>query len=571
MIRSVRWLCCVVAILACVAVSDRTARAQAAGGAPEIRKSEWNGYERRDFTIDGRACLLVLPKQPAAGHPWIWRTEFFGHEPQADIALLGKGFHVAYMDVQNMYGAPVALDHMDKYYDYLVQTRELSAKTVLEGFSRGGLFALNWAARHPDRVACIYNDAPVCDFKSWPAGFGKAKGSPDDWKRCLAAYQLTEAQAREYKLNPVDHLAGLAKAKVPLLHVCGDADEVVPFEENTQLLAKRYRELGGPITVIAKAGVGHHPHSLQNPLPIVAFVLEHTGGSLTPAELLNGSRRIVFLGDSITAAGGYVAGFDAWLTLQQTAVPRRVICAGLPSETVSGLSEDGHAGGQFPRPDLAERLDRILDLTKPDLVIACYGINCGIYEPFDAGRLAKYQAGLENLKRAVEQRAARLVLVTPPFYDDLRAPKKFSYNAVLDRYSEWLVGQQKQGWHVVDLHSAMTQAVQRRRASDPQFTFQPDGVHPNDAGQWYVAAQLIRWFGDDVAGASTPADMLTASGVPASVWPLIQQRVNVLRDSYVGTAGHKRPGVAKGVPVAEAEKQAAELTEKIQQLITPAK
>src|SRR5205823_5631460 len=129
---------------------------------------EWNGYTRFDIRIDGRDCTVIGPDKPAAGKPWIWRTEFFGHESQADIALLSRGFHVAYMDVRNMYGAPVALDHMDRFYDGVVMQMGLSPRTVLEGLSRGGLFAFNWAARHPDRVAAIYVDAPVCDIKSWP-------------------------------------------------------------------------------------------------------------------------------------------------------------------------------------------------------------------------------------------------------------------------------------------------------------------------------------------------------------------------------------------------------------------
>jgi len=237
--------------------------------------STWNGFERRDFTVAGRACLLVLPKEAAAGKPWIWRTEFFGHEPQGDLALLAKGFHVAYMDVQNLYGAPVALDLMDKYHAHLVDTRGLSKKTVLEGFSRGGLYSLNWAARNPEKVACIYNDAPVCDFKSWPGGKGKGKGSKGDWANVLKVYGLTEEQALAYTLNPVDNLGPLAKAKIPLLHVCGDADDVVPIDENTRLVEARYKALGGEITVIAKAGVGHHPHSLKDPAPIVDFVLKH--------------------------------------------------------------------------------------------------------------------------------------------------------------------------------------------------------------------------------------------------------------------------------------------------------
>lgn len=542
--------------------------AGAADEQPEVNRSTWQGFERLDFVVDGRACLLVVPKSVAEGRPWIWRTEFFGHEPQADLALLGKGFHVAYMDVQNMYGAPVALDHMDRFYERLVGQYRLSSRTVLEGFSRGGLYSLNWGARNPDKVACIYNDAPVCDFKSWPGGFGNAQGSPDDWQRCLAAYQLTDQQAREYRLNPVDNLAPLAQAGVPLLHVCGAADEVVPMEENTRLVEARYRELGGSITVISKAGIGHHPHSLQNPFPIVAFVLEHTGVGLSAAELLRESERIVFLGDSITAAGIYVGCFDAWLAARKDSVTHHVIDVGLPSETVSGLSEEGHAGGRFPRPDLAERLERVLDLSKPDLVIACYGINCAIYEPFDDGRFERYQLGISRLKRAVEQRGARLVVITPPFYDDQQAPKSFSYNAVLDRYSDWLIERRQEGWHVVDLHGPMTQEMAKRRMADPAFTFQPDGVHPNEAGQWFVARQLIRWFGDErSAAAETAEEMLNSLGAPAELLPLVQQRVNVLRDAYVGTAGHKRPGVAMGVPVADAEKQAKELSARIRELL----
>lgn len=238
--------------------------------------NDWNGFAELRFVVDQRPCLLVMPRTAAPGKPWIWRTEFFGHEPQGDLALLARGFHVAYMDVQNLYGAPVALDHMDQFYAHLTGRFQLSRKTVLEGLSRGGLFAFNWAARHPDRVACLYVDAPVCDFKSWPAGWGKAKGSPEDWERCKRVYGLDDAQARAYKLNPVDNLAPLAKAHIPILSICGDADDVVPMAENTTLVEEGYRKLGGEIKVIVKPGVGHHPHSLKDPKPIVDFILQHT-------------------------------------------------------------------------------------------------------------------------------------------------------------------------------------------------------------------------------------------------------------------------------------------------------
>jgi pimeloyl-ACP methyl ester carboxylesterase len=240
------------------------------------QKSSWNGYDHYDFVVDGRNCLVVAPMAAALGKPWIWRTEFFGHEPQADLALLAKGFHAVYIDVQNMYGAPVALRHMDVFYDQLTERYGLAKKTVLEGFSRGGLFAFNWAAAHPDRIACIYADAPVCDFKSWPGGKGKGSGSPGDWQNLLKVYGLTQDEALAYKLNPVDNLAPLAKAGVPLLHVVGDADDAVPLDENTAIVEQRYKQLGGQITVIVKKGVGHHPHSLKDPTPIVDFILKST-------------------------------------------------------------------------------------------------------------------------------------------------------------------------------------------------------------------------------------------------------------------------------------------------------
>jgi len=247
------------------------------GAIPSVLKSEWQGYQRLDFVVDGRMAVLVLPKAPADGRPWIWRTEFFGAFPQADVALLGKGFFVAYIDVHDMYGAPMALDHMDKFYECLLRDHRLSARTVLEGFSRGGLFALNWAARNPREVACLYIDAPVCDFKSWPGCFGRTvANSPNDWEQLKKVYGFkSDEEARAYRLNPIDNLKPLADARIPILSVCGGADTAAIFEENTGIVQERYKKLGGEIQVIVKPGVGHHPHSLEDPKPIVDFILRH--------------------------------------------------------------------------------------------------------------------------------------------------------------------------------------------------------------------------------------------------------------------------------------------------------
>lgn len=289
---------------------------------------------------------------------------------------------------------------------------------------------------------------------------------------------------------------------------------------------------------------------------------------LSLADIVSKSKRLLFLGDSITFGGPYVSHVETWLTIQNRESRPFVINGGLPSETVSGLSEEGHAGGQFPRPDLAERLERVLKVAKPDVVIACYGMNCGIYEPFDQDRFQRYQAGIKNLKANVEKSGATLILVTPPFYDDLKAPKKFSYNEVLDRYSEWLLAQRKSGWWVIDLHGPMSKEIARRRKDSPSFTLQPDGVHPNEAGYWLVAAQLIAGLGDEsVLKYESGDQMLEAHKLPVEFGRLVASRNTLIRDAYVGAAGHKRPGIAPGLPIPEAEAKAAELMKQVQGLL----
>lgn len=234
-----------------------------------VTVTEWNGYARRDFVVAGRPCLLIVPKTPAAGKPWIWRTEFFGHEPQADLALLARGWHVAYMNAQNMYGAPRAIALFEQFRAHLIARYELSPRAVLEGFSRGGLYAFNYAATHPEQVAALYLDAPVLDIRSWPGAKHPL------WRECLASYGLTEAEAATAPVSPLDRIAPVAAAKIPILSVCGDDDESVPLPANTAILEQRYRALGGTIEVIIKPGGHHHPHSLKDPAQIVDFLVKN--------------------------------------------------------------------------------------------------------------------------------------------------------------------------------------------------------------------------------------------------------------------------------------------------------
>lgn len=237
---------------------------------PAITESEWLGCRRLDFVVEGRPALLIVPATPAPGKPWIWRTEWFGHFPQADLALVARGWHVAYMNAQDMYGGPDSMKLFDAYYRRVRADFGLAPRVIMEGFSRGGLYAFNFAATYPDRVSALYLDAPVLDLKSWPG-----RKSPL-WADCLASYALTDAQMATAKVSPLDRIEPVVAAKIPIFGVSGDADESVDYRANLLELVKRYRAAGGLIEYVIKPGGKHHPHSLADPTPIVDFLLKHT-------------------------------------------------------------------------------------------------------------------------------------------------------------------------------------------------------------------------------------------------------------------------------------------------------
>ena len=238
----------------------------------------YHGYERRDWIVDGCPAILVRPPEAATGRPWIWRAEFFDAFPGVDLALLARGWHLAYIQVGNTFGCPEALAHWDVFYRELTEGEGLAARPALEGLSRGGLYIYNWATRNPEKVGCLYGDAPVCDFKSWPGGRGNGPGSPGDWEKLLEDYHFaSEEEALAYGGNPVDNLLPLARAGVPILHVYGDADEAVPWEENTGVVRERYAVLGGEMETIVKPGGRHHPHGLEDPTRVVEWIEARCG------------------------------------------------------------------------------------------------------------------------------------------------------------------------------------------------------------------------------------------------------------------------------------------------------
>jgi lysophospholipase L1-like esterase len=289
------------------------------------------------------------------------------------------------------------------------------------------------------------------------------------------------------------------------------------------------------------------------------------GASLAAAELPP-ETRIVFLGDSITQAGGYVEIIEAALIAAEPGTERQVIRLGLASETVSGLSEPGHAGGQFPRPALHERLDRVLAKARPELVVACYGMNDGIYHPLSDERTQAFRDGILALRKKADAAGARIIHLTPPVFDPLPIKDHVlpagrevytqpyeGYNTVLDAYSEWLLGQRAAGWSVIDIHGPMNAALAERRLSEPQFTFAGDGVHAGSEGHVLMARAVLDAWGLKVRDDGVPDH----PNGPA-ILDAVRRKQAVLAPAWLSHVGHLRPGIAPGLPLAEAEAKAAE-------------
>lgn len=210
------------------------------------------------FDVEGHTAFVILP--PAESRhanrpmPWVWYAPTLPNLPEAREnwmfeRFLAEGIAIAGVDVGESYGSPQGRAGFSAFYRELVERRGFSSKPCLLARSRGGLMVYNWAAENPESVACIAGIYPVCNLRSWP-GIEKA----------CAAYGLTAAELAEQlaQHNPIDRLVPLAGAGVPIFHIHGDADSVVPLVDNSATLARRYRELGGSMRLRVAAGQGHN-------------------------------------------------------------------------------------------------------------------------------------------------------------------------------------------------------------------------------------------------------------------------------------------------------------------------
>jgi pimeloyl-ACP methyl ester carboxylesterase len=198
-------------------------------------------YDRYSFQVSGveGTVNVIVPKKTAPGKPWVFRADYVSPEAVVDLALLAHGYHIVTGPVPYNADGP-SLQSWNAVYKLLTD-EGFSKKPVLEGAGGAAGEAYAWAVANPDKVACVYGENPVL--------------------RCT----MTKAQ-------PLDNLDALAKAGVPLLHVCGSLDPML--NDHTRAAEKRCKELGGSMTVIVQEGVGHYPTGSKDPKPVVDFILD---------------------------------------------------------------------------------------------------------------------------------------------------------------------------------------------------------------------------------------------------------------------------------------------------------
>ena len=208
------------------------------------------------FKLDGHDAFLILP--PGSGDraevPWVWYAPTLSGLPAKSEVwmferILARGIAIAGIDVGESYGSPDGCDLYSAFYDFVVEKRSFGKKPVLLARSRGGLMLYSWATKNPQSVGGVAGIYPVCSIASYP-GVERAAG----------AYGMTaeDLQAKLSEHNPIDRLESLAKAKVPVLHIHGDQDRVVPLEANSAELGRRYKSFGGPVEIEVIPGQGHN-------------------------------------------------------------------------------------------------------------------------------------------------------------------------------------------------------------------------------------------------------------------------------------------------------------------------
>ena len=446
--------------------------------------------------------------------PWLWKARFLDYHAEIDSSLVAEGFYLTYIDVSDEYGSPKAVALWDSFYDSIRKAEHLDKKVALHCHSRGGLIAYNWAKKNADKVACIYADAPVCDFNSWPAGKGISEGSKSDWMGLKKTYGFSsDKKARNYRGNPIFGLDSFVKYKVPIFHSIGLSDQIVPPVENTLLLVENYINLGGMATVYPCVdGIqklkGHH-YKIEMPQKVINFIKQNTlqkkilsskDYHLTRSGLQNSllvfsrrkEARVAFLGGSITYNSGWRDSISNYLISRFPNCKFEFVAAGIPSM------------GSTPA---AFRLQRdVLSKGKIDLLFEEAAVNDASNDRTADEQIMAMEGIVRNLRRVNPEIDIVLMHFVDPTkiasYRKGEIPEVIKNHEIVADYY---------GVSSINLAKEVTD-----RIDNGEFTWEDDfkNLHPSVFGQGIYAHSMISFLKSNYAASVAEDDKIISYEQP---------------------------------------------------------
>lgn len=288
------------------------------------------------------------------------------------------------------------------------------------------------------------------------------------------------------------------------------------------------------------------------------------------------NKRILILGNSITQNGQYVDFLEYYLRNKYPKDLLDIISIGLSGETVSGTSESGR---EFPRPNVRDRLSYALEEINPDIVLACYGMNDGNYNPLDSLRFKAYRDGILALKAKVESSGAKLIFMTPTVFDpnpiNNRVLKDaetytywnsyYKYNEVLTTYSDWLLGLESDNLHVIDLHHHLKSILAEMKQIKADSTFIPDGVHPSKIGHFFMAQKIIKDLYPEISVENPVSEIERLQS--DSLYHLISKRRSIRSEGWLNYIGYTKGDTVKAKTITPTTIETSRLEKEIAKLL----
>ncbi|MDB6137953.1 MAG: lipolytic enzyme [Verrucomicrobiaceae bacterium] len=213
-----------------------------------------------------------------------------------------------------------------------------------------------------------------------------------------------------------------------------------------------------------------------------------------PGLGLKDGDRVIFIGDSITHQCLYTQYVEDFYYTRYPNLHLHFRNAGVSGDRAI---------------DALDRFDDDIASFKPTVATVLLGMNDASYKDFDPAVFATYAKDMTTLLDKLDALKVRVFLASPTMFDhhaaELRvaanpngkARNPENYNAVLAYYGKWvqeIAG--KRGYGFVDMYGPLNNLTLEERQKDKDFTFIPDAIHPQAAGQFIMGYSVIDAFGE---------------------------------------------------------------------------